>query len=154
MSVGRWLLVVLAAAVCVVTLVLLVRSQPTPPVEADELCWGLPCELVNDARADHGLPLLEQRGGLSRVADDWAHELAAKGVLRHNPDLTAQVCCWRVVAENVGYGPDVRTVHQAFMASPEHRDNILDPRFRRIGIGRERDPLGVLWLVQVFKDPA
>ena len=28
--------------------------------------------------------------------------------------------------------------HQQFMASPDHRANILDPRFRRIGIGAAR----------------
>jgi uncharacterized protein YkwD len=153
----RWLLVALVMLIALFTaaVVLLPAADDDLPdtADAEGLCWGKTCELVNQARADKGLKPLRQRGSLSDVADDWAHVLATTRVLKHNPRLFSQVNNWTLIAENVGYGPDVRTIHRAFMASPEHRENILEPRFNALGIGKERDTLGTLWIVQIFKRP-
>lgn len=142
--------------ICVVAsgvlLFLHIRQTEVRSTESD-LCWGTPCERVNHRRDNHGLVLLRQKAGLTDIADDWAHHLAVTQDLIHNPNLKDLVCCWSLVGENVGYGPDEKTIFLAFMASPEHRDNILEPRYRLIGIGRERDITGRLWLVQVFKRP-
>ena len=40
-----------------------------------------------------------------------------------------------VAGENIAYAPDLTTAHDGLMNSPSHRQNILDPSFRRIGIG-------------------
>ena len=40
-----------------------------------------------------------------------------------------------VAGENLAYAPDVATAHQGLMESEGHRRNILDPQFRRVGIG-------------------
>lgn len=40
-----------------------------------------------------------------------------------------------VAGENIAYAPDLITAHDGLMNSPSHRQNILDPSFRRIGIG-------------------
>jgi hypothetical protein len=37
--------------------------------------------------------------------------------------------------ENIALAPDVYMAHQGFMNSPSHKENILNPDFRRIGIG-------------------
>ena len=39
------------------------------------------------------------------------------------------------VPSSTRVGESVHVVHNAFMASAEHKGNILDPDFRRVGIG-------------------
>jgi len=39
------------------------------------------------------------------------------------------------LGENVGMGGDVPSLHDAFMNSPHHRENILDAAFNQVGIG-------------------
>ena len=56
---------------------------------------------------------------------------------------------WTFVAENVGYGPDVLTVHAALMNSPPHPASILDQDFTRLGTAAIRQGTRV-WVVQVF----
>lgn len=111
------------------------------------------CERLNEIRRNHDRRNLMQYSGIQRVAKEWALELSETCWLRHNPNLAYQVSNYRWVGENVGYGPDWRTVYRAFMASPGHRANMLDPDYRRIGIGARRG-CGVVWVVLVFKTPA
>lgn len=108
---------------------------------------------LNEIRVNHGVRPLIQKDGLQAIANDWADHLAARQVLFHNPDLTREVCCWQHVGENVGYGPDWQTVFVAFMQSPDHRENMLDPVWHTVGIGHQKDPSGTVWIVIVFKDP-
>jgi uncharacterized protein YkwD len=51
--------------------------------------------------------------------------------------------------ENVGVGPTARSIFRAFMESPEHRANILNPNFKRIGIGIARSK-DMLWITVEF----
>jgi uncharacterized protein YkwD len=109
-------------------------------------------ERVDDARADRGIPRLDTRAGLSRVAQAWAEQMAREERLRHNPELGSEVTRWRFLGENVGYGPTWRAVHAAFMRSTPHRANILDHDFTEIGVavvaGRDR-----VWVVEVLRRP-
>jgi len=45
---------------------------------------------------------------------------------------------------NAAYG------HQALMDSPDHRANILEPRFAKIGVGIYRDAQGQVWVTEMF----
>jgi uncharacterized protein YkwD len=49
--------------------------------------------------------------------------------------LTDAGITYTAIGENIAYAPDVTTAHQGLMDSPEHKKNILDPAFHRIGIG-------------------
>ena len=40
---------------------------------------------------------------------------------------------WRKLGENVGEGADIASVHTAYLNSPGHRANIMDPAFTQIG---------------------
>ncbi|MEK7065349.1 MAG: CAP domain-containing protein, partial [Patescibacteria group bacterium] len=40
-----------------------------------------------------------------------------------------------VAGENLAYAPDVATAHEGLMNSEGHRKNILEPQFRKVGIG-------------------
>jgi uncharacterized protein YkwD len=107
--------------------------------------------LVNEARSDRGLRRLEVRDHLNHVAYRQAERMADRGVLFHNPDLADEVRGdWTWVGENVGYGPDVATVHAAFMASRPHRVNVLDLDYDELGTAAVRRGSRV-WVVHVFR---
>ena len=107
---------------------------------------------VNSARAANGLRPYVLRSDLSSVAYSWSQHMAATSTLAHNPRLTTQITNWRWVGENVGYGPDWKTVMAAFMASPGHRANILDHDFTEIGIGVVVSG-STIWITQDFRQP-
>ena len=107
---------------------------------------------LNGARSDQGLPSLATRSDLVAVARAQANRMADSGTLYHNPNLTTDVTNWRSVGENVGYGPDVQTVHVAFMNSEGHRANILDTDYTEVGVGVvERGDR--VWVAEVFRRP-
>jgi Cysteine-rich secretory protein family len=108
---------------------------------------------VNSSRANAGRRPLSLRSDLSAVAYRWSQHMASTGTLAHNPSLTRQVTHWRWVGENVGYGPDWRSVETAFMNSPGHRSNILDRDYTQIGIGVVVKN-GRVWVTQVFRSPS
>jgi uncharacterized protein YkwD len=113
---------------------------------------------TNSARVSAGLPPLTVNAQLNAVAQAWANQLAAAGVLSHNPGLRTDVADWTVLGENVGMAGDVPTVQNAFMHSPEHKANILDPRYTQMGVGSATSiypscTCQVLWVVVDFRRP-
>lgn len=108
--------------------------------------------LVNQERAARGLPSLQVASDLVAVARRHSVRMADGSNLHHNPNLAGEVSGWQKVGENVGRGPSVSPIHAAFMDSPGHRANILDPEWVEVGIGVEvRD--GTVWVTQVFREP-
>ena len=98
--------------------------------------------LINQARAEHGLRALTVTSGTSTVAATWTNHLDSQQALSHNPDLGHQLEThgspnWTSYGENVGDGPtsSADTLFQAYMNSPEHRDNILGSAYRFLGVG-------------------
>jgi hypothetical protein len=79
--------------------------------------------------------------------------MASKQSLYHNPNLTSQVQNWQAVGENVGEGPTVSDIHDAFMHSPEHKANILDHDFTQVGVGVSVDKNGIIWVTEDFRQP-
>jgi uncharacterized protein YkwD len=113
---------------------------------------------TNAARAAAGLPALQRNAQLDAVAQAWAQHLASTNVLAHNPGLRSQVSNWSVLGENVGRAGDIPSVQRAFMNSPEHRANILDPRYTQMGVGAAVSTFPScgcqqLWVVVDFKRP-
>lgn len=111
--------------------------------------------LTNESRAANGRGPLTYDPGLSAIARAWSMSMAGNGVLLHNPNNVAQVdrsvtSAWRVIGENVGYGPTAAILQQAYMNSPGHRANILDPEYNRVGVGTAFDGSGRLWSTLVF----
>lgn len=108
---------------------------------------------VNASRQAHGLKPLAMKSDLVNVAYGWTKHMADNNSLAHNPNLTTQVKNWQSVGENVGVGPDVKSIEDAFMASTHHRENILDPGYTEVGIATVRDSQGQLWVTQDFRQP-
>ncbi|MGC5168018.1 CAP domain-containing protein [Luteimicrobium sp. DT211] len=93
---------------------------------------------INGARASAGLGALSYDGSLAGVAQAWANHMAAADQLAHNPSTPALIRGgWSAWGENVGFTTtgSASTLHQAFMASSEHRANILNRSFTSVGVG-------------------
>jgi uncharacterized protein YkwD len=115
-------------------------------------------QLVNNARAQHGLPTLRYASGIGSVASSWTGHLAAARSLSHNPNIVSDVqhhgsANATVVAENVGDGAtnDPDGLFTAYMNSSEHRANILDSEMRYIGIAVDFSG-GYAWNTMDFVD--
>jgi hypothetical protein len=130
-----------AARLLVVLLALAVGAQlaPAPAAagpddpSADEARF---VTLVNQARAQAGLAPLEVDGELTSLARDWAAQMAAAGAISHAKPISAGVTQdWQKMGENVGKGPAVDPIMDAFIASPGHYANLMDPAFTKIGVG-------------------
>ena len=108
---------------------------------------------INAARTARGGHALTVKADLNAVAQAQAERMADRSELYHNPNLGGSVSHWTALAENVGYGPDVDTIHDAFMNSAGHRANILNAKYTEVGVGVVvRDH--VMWVAEVFRRPA
>ncbi len=90
---------------------------------------------LNTDRVERSLPPLEFNEMLQTKAERWAKHLAAIGALEHSVLADDISGCWRSLGENVGYGSSVATVEDAFMNSPAHRANILEPSYSVVAVG-------------------
>ena len=106
-------------------------------------------DLVNRTRIQSGVGELREHDQLRVKAQVWAERLAAEGGLRHSLLQDGVTAPWRALGENVGVGASVDSVHGAFMASPQHRANILDRRYTNVGTGVAKAN-GRVYVVQVF----
>ena len=91
--------------------------------------------LVNQTRAQYGRSALRDNLQLDQKAQAWAEHLARYNTLAHSNLPSGITYQWRSLAENVGYGGSIEQVHQAYLNSPGHRANILDPRWNYMGTG-------------------
>jgi uncharacterized protein YkwD len=107
--------------------------------------------LINQERVQRGRDRLVMREYLVRNARRHSIDMAEAGHWYHNDNLLGQLWnhAWTTIAENVGYCPTVQRMHDWFMGSPPHRQNLLDPDFERVGIGIVRRD-GSLWFTEVF----
>ena len=108
---------------------------------------------MNAARQAAGLRPYAVASDLTSIARQHSAQMASKQSLYHNPNLTSQVHNWRAVGENVGEGPTVTDIHNAFMHSPEHKANILDHDFTQVGVGVSVDNNGIIWVTEDFRQP-
>src|SRR5689334_4562225 len=129
-------------------------SSASADDNADE--WSM-VTMVNQARTQAGLPALGVLGSLRDAARAQAGRMGASNTLAHDPnlaaDITAAVNDWQTAGENVGQGWDMPGLHNAFMNSPHHRDNILGD-YDYVGIGVVHAG-GFSWIAEEFvKAPA
>ena len=114
-------------------------------------------ELLNRARVSAGVDPLAWSDGLADVAGHHGFEMYQEGYFSHMSPTTGTVADrmvaagipYLIVGENLALSPTPESVHDGLMASPGHRQNMLDDRFTRVGISAVEGPLGVM-VVQVF----
>ncbi len=117
-------------------------------------------DLTNQARARAGLPTLEVTPNLEWAAAQQASQMAGAGVLSHDlPGATYPTLSTRLRAageamggaENIAFNYAApEDVFAGWMASQGHRDNILDPAARRIGVAVAADALGRPYVAEVM----
>jgi uncharacterized protein YkwD len=124
-------------------------TQPAA-ASADDAAAALVCDL-NVARAQYNLPPLGWDGRLASAAQGLADDMAARHYASHvtpdGVDLRGRVqptgyipanAAWSL-AENLGWGTNVYSTPLAtvrgWMDSQAHRDNVLDPDMRDVGVG-------------------
>jgi uncharacterized protein YkwD len=126
------------------------RSSPKK-VSARKAQGAVFC-LLNNARQRHGLRRLRRNDELTRASADhtgymrrhdcFEHQCSGEasidGRLHRVHYLHSGLRYWRY-GENIGYGirhwASPKAMVKAWMHSPPHRENILDPDFRDLGIG-------------------
>ena len=103
---------------------------------------------INSSRASAGLAPLTMSSEL--VPDARAHsaEMMAAGNIYHSSNLAGVASGWESLAENVGTGPSVSSLHTAFMNSAGHRRNILGD-FNYAGVG-VKEANGQIWVTVIF----
>jgi uncharacterized protein YkwD len=97
---------------------------------------------MNRVRAQHGLASLRYQPQLQRAARAHTHEMIATNVFSHGA-FAGRMRQFGIVAaiagENIAWGTgsegSARSIVAAWLASPEHRENLLRPSFRRAGVG-------------------
>jgi hypothetical protein len=124
----------------------LVPASASPA--GDESCF---LSAINAARTAAGAAPLSVQGDLLRIARSWSQTMATAGQLFHDPNLSKLApSSWLTLGENVGTGPTCDAIAQAFMNSPEHRRNILDPAFTTVGVGVVDSADGTVWVTEDF----
>ncbi len=88
---------------------------------------------INASRAEAGLPALRENVALDVKADGWAQTLRNSCRIWHSNLADGAPREWRKLGENVGMGGSIDQIHTAYMNSPGHRANILDPAYNQVG---------------------
>lgn len=114
-------------------------DTPATSASASEMRVAVVC-LINQERNAHGLPTLKVSTKLNRSAQDWNQSMVASGNFTHGTNFAGRISAvgynWQTAGENIATGFSTpRSVVNAWMASPDHCRNILDPSFRDVGTG-------------------
>ena len=125
-------------------------SVPLHAVQADSHVATMH-RLINQARA-HGAdcggrwygaaPPLRLNARLSATANKWARRMLRSGVFAHSHNGSTFVkritaACGRAyVGENLSGNRSARGAVRSLLRSPVHCRNIMDPKFKLVGIGR------------------
>jgi uncharacterized protein YkwD len=113
--------------------------------------------MITAARASEGLASLRSDRTLDWIAQrhsEWmmrvselGHDVGDGGVRQR---LEAAGIVAATFGENVAHAPKVALAHHALWASPSHRDNILGPRYARVGTGVSHGSDGTVWVTELF----
>ena len=108
---------------------------------------------TNANRTHNGLKALKASDCLKRAAVRQAKAMAQQEQIFHQ-DLgpLMRQCKLNTAGENVAYGyrTGKSVVNDGWMNSEGHRDNILNPSFRLMGIGARKGHDGRWYVAQVF----
>lgn len=114
--------------------------------------------LLNSDRAKYGLPALKSNSQLTRLAENYAKDMIARGFFAHNnPEgqtpfdrMRAAGISYRTAGENLAINSSIAGAEAAFMNSSGHRANILNSGYTDVGIGVVQNSRGQVYVVQEF----
>ncbi len=115
-------------------------------------------DLVNIERKKAGLSPLKLNTEVTSVAQVKSDDMAKNGYFDHNSPtygspfamLTSFGVSYRTAGENIAKGQQTpEAVMKAWMNSTGHRENILSPKFKELGVGYTANNGSPVW-VQIF----
>jgi uncharacterized protein YkwD len=134
-------------------------GEPSAPLAPNADKAAALLEMVNQARATEQSPPLSRDAALDAIAQAHAEAMRKLRRIAHDagdgdPRSRVDAANLDVLAagENVAHALDVGRAHRALWASPSHRENLLEPRFDKVGIGMALDSDGSIWVCEVFAD--
>lgn len=113
---------------------------------------------LNNDRAKHGVKPLAFSAELTALAESYAGDMMARQFFAHNnPEgltpfdrMNRAGIRYRYAGENLAINDTIELAQTAFMNSPTHRDNVLNPNYTEVGIGVKYAPNGKVYVVQEF----
>jgi uncharacterized protein YkwD len=145
-------LVLVFALLCIIAVITKPADQPTPsstpsltqdkkinPSDIDKLQLD---DLVNSERAAAGLNKLKTDPALADSASEKCNDMVTRNYWDHkDPDgnmpwivVQKHYGSYRAVGENLSYGTlDADETVKDWMASPTHKENILNPTYQDVG---------------------
>ena len=122
-------------------LILVGEAQPAPLAHAESALLTV----MNETRLAHHVRPLRADSRLERAARTHSSQMLRSGVVFHGA-VGARIRSVGVRAPRMGENlawamgrlAQARTIVKMWMASPEHRRNLLDPSFRIVGVGAMR----------------
>jgi hypothetical protein len=135
-------------------------QPPEVPFTLDQVTRDV-LRLTNEFRTRYRLVALRIDARLSRAAQAHAENMARQGVMDHNLDgitpgqrATAARYWSTYVGENLAmiptHLPPASEAVVGWENSPSHRDNMLDGKYRWLGVGVARGADGYVYVVQMF----
>lgn len=117
-------------------------------------------QLVNEERAKKGQQPLQEDTALTAVGRAHLKDMFARGYFSHytpegkDPFYRMREAHIPFVAagENLALAPTLHTAHSNLMHSPGHRANILNPAFKKVGIGVIESGTHSLMISQEFSN--
>lgn len=148
---GRLVTVALAALIALAASLVTLAAPASASEQAALAALALEEELLylhNQTRRQIGVRPLDGWTDIRDVNRTWSRELARTPDLdlRHNPNRGDQLCCWTVLAENVGRASmngltsdavrdAARRAMDGWRNSPGHWESLSNPDWRHMGIG-------------------
>jgi uncharacterized protein YkwD len=125
-----------------------------PSLEAQML------ELINQERAKEGLKPLKADREEMAVARAHSKDMFARGYFAHvNPEgkdpfdrMKTAKLKFKTAGENLALAQTLQIAHTNLMNSPGHRANIMNPQYKRVGIGILDGGFYGLMISQEFRD--
>ncbi len=111
---------------------------------------------INALRAFFGVAPLSTHWVLTDKARIWSDHMAQGGCgggICHSHLSDGITVDWSMLGENVGVGPNVDALVDAFANSLPHWENMVNPRFGWIGVGVVLSG-GRMWVTEEFMDGA
>lgn len=139
-------------------------APPSPAVPGEEAGDGIANPIdalfarLNGARSSEGVSSVARDATLDGVAQAHAEAMRDAKLLAHDAgdgDPSTRVAAtgttWKLLGENVAKAKNDRAAHRALYASPSHRGNMLDGRFKKVGIGVAVDgKTGEMWIAELL----
>jgi uncharacterized protein YkwD len=137
-------------------------KPPEAALTADE---ALVLRMINQERQGRELAPLELDPVLIKVAREHSQDMAERGYFGHlapAPAPTTPLDRYaaaigrkprEVVGENIGRSgePVMAMIHESMMESPEHKANIVDVEYSRVGVGIYAMADGRVWVTEMFR---